>query len=144
MIEGLRVTITGEELRRLLADRARAHRDGAARWRHEMARTPEDQTEDAPLLPKHMCEFEADRREWRAEILEFLREHLEPLDVYRLGRADLEFGELLPAKPGAVEQEEYEERNRVGFGLERLAKHARFGPEIVYVTNPDAHDPPIP
>jgi len=141
MIDGLRLTITGEELRCLLEERAQTHRDAAARWRHEMERTAEDQTEDAPLLPEHMCEFEADRQEWRAEVLEFLREHLEPSEVYRLGQADLEFGDLLPAKPGAVEQQEYEERTQVGFQLERLAKRARFGPEIVYVTNPDAPDP---
>jgi hypothetical protein len=46
-------------------------------------------------------------------------------EVYRLGERDLQFGELLPRKPGGVEQEEYEERNRVGFALERLTKHGR-------------------
>jgi hypothetical protein len=40
----------------------------------------------------------------------------------RLGEADLAFGELLPPKPGWLEQEEYEERTNVGFQLERLAK----------------------
>ena len=34
----------------------------------------------------------------------------------------LAFGELLPPTPGWLEQAEYEERNSVGFRLERLAK----------------------
>ena len=105
--------------------------------RREMTRTAEEQTEDEPLLPEHMCEHEADRHEWRAEVLEFLRDHLEPLEIYRLAESDLEFGEILPAKPDAVEQSEFEERTRVGFGLEQIAKRIRFSPEIIQITNPD-------
>ena len=52
----------------------------------------------------------------------FIRDHIEPADVYRLGEPDLDFGELLPEKPGWLEQEEYEERTSVGFHLERLTK----------------------
>jgi hypothetical protein len=138
MIEGLRITITGEELRHLLAEREEQHRLSAERWKAEMLRTPQDQTEEAPLLPEHMCENEAGREEWRADVLEFLREHLEPLEVYRLGQADLEFGELLPSKPGMLEQQEYEERTNVGFQLGRLAKRVCLAPEIICITNPDA------
>ena len=122
MIDGLKVTLTGDELRRLLDERIAERRASAERWDHERQRTAADATEDAPLLPDHMCENEADRYEWRAEVLAFLRDHLDPSELYRLGEADLEFAELLPARPGWLEQEEYEERNRVGFGLERLAK----------------------
>lgn len=43
--------------------------------------------------------------------------------MYRLGEPDLDFGELLPEKPGWIEQDECEERNRVGFNLERLTKN---------------------
>jgi hypothetical protein len=110
MIEGLKLTLTGEELRRLLQERADAHRTNAAYWNREAARTPAEQTEDTPLLPEAMCENETERHEWRAHVLEFLRDHLDPSEVYRLGESDLEFGELLPARPGWLEQEEYEER----------------------------------
>ena len=96
MIDGLKLTLTGEELRQMLQERADHHRASAARWSHEAERTPEEQTEEEPLLPEHMCENEAERHEWRAEVLEFIREHLEPLEVYRLGESDLAFGELLP------------------------------------------------
>jgi hypothetical protein len=122
MIDGFRLTIPGEELRRLLEKRVDDHRRRADRWKREQARTPDDQTEDAPLLADHICENEADRHDWRAAVLEFIRDRVEPAEVYRLGEADLLFGELLPEKPGWLEQAEYEERTGVAFNLERLAK----------------------
>ena len=124
MIDGLKLTISGEELRALLERRIESHKRSAEHWQRELARTPEEQTEDEPLLPDHICENEAERHEWRADVLGFIRDHLDVSESYRLGEDDLAFGELLPAKPGWVEQEEYEERNRIGFGLERLTKTA--------------------
>jgi hypothetical protein len=44
----------------------------------------------------------------------FPRDHLEPLEIYRLGKSDLAFAALLPARPGWLEQEDYEELTRVG------------------------------
>ena len=122
MIDGLKLTFSGEELRTLLDDRIADHNGAADHWRREQARTPESQTEDAPLLPEHICEYEEERHVWRAEVLEFIRDHLDPQETYRLSAADLEFGELLPSKPGAIAQEDYEERTAVGFQLERLTK----------------------
>src|SRR2546425_10120293 len=112
MIDGLRLTIPGEQLRRLLEQRIDDHRRCADRWKREEARKPEDQTEDEPLLPDHICENEAQRHEWRAAVLGFIRDCIESAEVYRLGEADLHFGELLPETPGWLEQEQYEERNR--------------------------------
>ena len=63
MIEELRVTISGEELRRLLEDRIDDHRASAERWASEQARTAEEQTEDAPLLRDRMCEFQTEQLE---------------------------------------------------------------------------------
>lgn len=138
MIDGLKLTMTGEELRKLLHERAEAHRASAAHWDHEAERAPDTQTEKDPLLPEQMCEYEAERHEWRAEVLDFIREHLEPLEIYRLDQSDLAFGELLPPSPPAVEQNEYEERTRVGFELGRIAKRVCFSPEIIQITNQDA------
>jgi hypothetical protein len=122
MIDGLKLTFSGEELRTLLEDRIADHNGAADHWRREQARTPESQTDEAPLLPDHMCEHEEERHVWRAEVLEFIRNHVDPQETYRLSAADLEFGELLPSKPGSIEQEDYEERTAVGFQLERLTK----------------------
>ena len=56
MIDGLKLTMTGEEIRRLLDQRIREHEQRAEHWHRECARTPEDQTDEHPLLPDHMCE----------------------------------------------------------------------------------------
>ena len=124
MIEGLKLTISGEELRTLVERRIDHHKRSAERWKREQARTPAQATDDEPLLPEHICENEAERHEWRAEVLRFVLDHLETGETYRLGEADLAFAELLPDKPGWLEQEEYEEKNSVGFHLERLTKTA--------------------
>jgi hypothetical protein len=121
-IDGLRLTFEGEKLRTLLGERRQAHEAKAARWRHELTRGPEDQTEDEPLLPNHICENKVEEEEWRAEVLAFIRDHIDEDEVYRLGQADLEFGDLLPEKPGWMKQAEYEERTGIAFGLERLVK----------------------
>lgn len=135
MIEGLTLTMTGEELQQLLDERAGEYRRSAAHWTREAARTPDQQTDEDPLLPEHMCENEAERATWRADVLGFVRDHLDPSEMYRLGPADLAFGELLPPRPGWLEQDEYEERTRVGFQMERLVKgiNCSGGPEIVLI-----------
>jgi hypothetical protein len=51
-----------------------------------------------------------------------MRDHVDAGETYRLGAADLEFGELLPEKPGWVEQDDYEQQTRIAFNLERLVK----------------------
>ena len=122
MIIGLQLTIPGEEVRRLLERRIENHRQRADWWRREQGRTPEEETEEQPLLPEHICENEAERHEWRAAVLGFIRDRIESAEIYRLNEADLHFGELLPEKPGWLEQAEYEERTSVGFHLERLSK----------------------
>lgn len=122
MTDGLRLTVSGGELRKLLDERIDYHHHHADRWTHEKSRTSEDETDDAPLLPEHLCTNEAERHAWRAEVLQFIRDHVEPAETYRLSAADLEFGELLPSKPGWLEQDEYEERTGVRFMLERATK----------------------
>ena len=122
MIEGLTLTFSGEELRRLLDARIEHHGACAERWAREKTRTSGDQTEDAPLLPEHMCDNEAERHVWRIDVLQFIRDHLEPAETYRIGAADLECGELLPARPEWLAQDDYEERTRIAFALERMVK----------------------
>lgn len=122
MIDGLKLTMTGEELCKLLDVRIHEHAERAERWTRESERSVDDQTEERPLLPEHMCENEAERHQWRGEVLEFVREHLEAGEVYRLGAADLEFGELLPEKPLWLKQDEYERETGMAFNLGRLAK----------------------
>ncbi len=125
MIDGLKCTMTGEEIRALLDERIQLHERRMEHWKRQEARAPGDQTEHEALFPDQICENEAEREEWRVDVLTFVRDHIVPLEIYRLGPEDLEFGELLPEKPGWMEQEEYEQRNAVGFNLERLVKEVR-------------------
>ena len=122
MIEGLKLTIPGEKLRMLLDERIHHHQRCADRWAHEQTRTPSDQTEDRPLLPEHICSNEEERHRWRADVLSFIRDHIEIGETYRLTQSDLNFGELLPSVPECLAQEDFEDRTRMGFALERIAK----------------------
>src|SRR5688572_32008270 len=99
MIDGLKLTVTGEELRTLLEQRMDDHLRRADPWKREQARAPEEQTEDEPLLPDHICANEAERHGWRVQVLGFIRDHIDLAEAYRLGEADLAFSELLAEKP---------------------------------------------
>ena len=137
MIDGLQVTITGQEIRRLLDERIVEHTATAARWERETSRTAEDETEDAPLLPEHMCENEAKRERWRVGVLTFLRDHLEPSESYRLEMSDLEEAELLPARPECLDDEEFGRWRRDERDLGPFARRLCDSPEIIEVVNPD-------
>ena len=45
MIDGLKLTFSGEELRKVLDQRIASHLRGAERWRRELSRTKDDETE---------------------------------------------------------------------------------------------------
>ena len=122
MIEGLKLTMTGEELRNRLDERVRHHEAVIEHYKREAKRKPDPKDEYDFVLPEHMCEYEQELHQWRAETLAYIREHVEGGEVYRLGPADLEFGEILPQKPGIVEQDEFERENSIGFSMERIAK----------------------
>jgi hypothetical protein len=124
MIDGLRLTMTGEKLRKRLDERVAHHKRLVEHYKREAKREPDPKDENDFVLPEHMCEFEVELHEWRAEVLAYLREHIEGGEVYHLGQADVEFGELLPQKPGVVEQDEFERENSIGFSMERIAKEA--------------------
>ena len=127
MIDGLKVTMPGEELRRQLEAQIQHHEQRAAHWAREQSRTSEDEIEEAPLLPEHVCRNETERHVWRREVLTFIRDHVEAAETYRLSLTDLEAGELLPRAPEWLIRDEYEERTRIGFALERIGKTAECG-----------------
>ena len=122
MIDGLKLTMTGAELQVRLDERIRHHEERADNWAREQTRTAGEATDEAALLPEHICANESERHAWRADVLRFVRDHLAAAETYRLGLADLEAGELLPARPGWLEQDDYEERTGLAFNVERLAK----------------------
>jgi hypothetical protein len=89
MIDGLKVTMTGEELRAHFAGRIAMHQRTAEMLQKDL-KDPECQ------LPEHILEYEVERARERAAVLAFMREHIVELEVYLLGKTDLEFAELVP------------------------------------------------
>lgn len=137
MIDGLKVTLTGEALRKLLATRVAERRAAAAHWQNECERTAQTETAETPLLPEHMSANEADRQAWHAEVLTFLRDHLDASEIYRLDVSDLEYAELLPRKPEWIEQDELEKSARVSLGRGWIARRVCNSPEIIEIVNTD-------
>lgn len=119
MIDGLKLTLGGGELRALLEARARHHDDRAAWWTRERIRAAADGGHSE--LPDHICSHEAERHAWRAGVLRFMRDHVVVGETYQLSAADLDTGELLPPRPAWLEQHESEERIRPARTLDGLA-----------------------
>ena len=94
----------------------------AAHWTEEAARTTQDETKDRPLLPEHICENEAASHEWHAERLNFLRDHLDPSEVYRL------------AAPPVLRGPDYSDN---GDDSGPYARRICDSPEIMGIRNPD-------
>jgi hypothetical protein len=137
MIEGLKVTMSGEELRELLDERAAECRESAAHWQRESERTSKDATVDAPLLPDHMCKNEAAHQEWRATVLDLLRERMDASEVYRLGLKDLKYVGFFPSEPEMFGPDESEDSTDDASDLGPHAQRVCMSPEIIMVTNPD-------
>ena len=137
MIDGLKVTVTGEELRQLLDSRASERRASAAEWQRQRERTGESATENEPLLPDHICANEAADQEWRAEVLTFLRDHVDPLETYLLDMPDLEFVGLTPARPEPKGPDEFEDATQdLGGGW--TARRVCDSPEAILFSAPEA------
>src|SRR5262245_7605868 len=113
VVDGLKLTIQGGELRRLLDDRIAEHERSAADWRRALVRAADDPTGEETERSEGICASEALRHEWRIDVLTFIRDHVEPLKTYRIGGRDLALAELLPVKPWCVEREELEARRGV-------------------------------
>jgi len=90
MIDGFKLTITGEELRAHLRERVAAYRERAEELRRQI-KAPDP---ECPVPPE-IVEDTAERAEERAEEFEFMREHVVELEVYVLGKTDLEFVEFV-------------------------------------------------
>ena len=89
MIDGFKLTITGEELRAHLGERVVAYREKAEELRSQI----KEPDPECPLPPEILAD-ELDRAEERVEEFEFIREHVIEL-VYLLGARDLEFVEYV-------------------------------------------------
>ena len=93
MIEGLKLTMTGVQLRSNLEVRIRFHQSGIRRMTKQL-KAPGSSAE-CPY-PEHLLQSEIARAERQIEVLTFIRDYIVADEVYRLGEFDLRFADLLP------------------------------------------------
>lgn len=95
MIEGLKLTMTGVQLRANIDDRIRWHQKEIARVSALLkGRERVRHTEHA--IPEAVLENDLAEAERRIGVLTFIRDYIVLDEVYRLGEFDLRFADLLP------------------------------------------------
>ena len=82
MIDGLKVTMSGEELKGKLDERIESHARQAAHWARQLKAPGSD--EGVPM-PAHIVENEIERAHDQVETLTFIRDHIIGEETYRLG-----------------------------------------------------------
>jgi len=101
VIDGLKLTMTGGQLRSNLEERIRWHQSEIGRVAKQL-RTPDrsveaiNRTIEECPYPDRVLEAEIGRAERRIEVLTFIRDYILADEVYRLGEFDLRFADLLP------------------------------------------------
>ena len=133
MVTGIRVEITGEEIRTALDHRIDVERQRAERWKYEAARPLESHTIDKPVIPTHICMNSERRSLWRAERLVAIRERIRASEVYLINRRELEFLRLLPPKPALVGPNDIDDEVPEGFIVERV--ETGTGPDVTCIRN---------
>jgi hypothetical protein len=93
VIEGLKLTMTGVQLRTTIEGRIRWHQSEVRRMSKQLKNPHAD---DESSYPQQMLENEMTRAERQVELLTFIRDYVVPDEVYRLGEFDLRFADLLP------------------------------------------------
>lgn len=93
MVEGLKVTIHGAELRKLCEDRAAHHRDRALVYAGEVERMEASKVEGMQYTsgdPVRALKDKGAMHESSAEEMAFIAEHLDMAEKYLLDMRDLE------------------------------------------------------
>lgn len=94
VIDGLKVTMTGAQLRHEIELRIQWHHREAQRW-SKLLEAPNRSIDDYPGSDD-MLEHELRKTRARIEALTFIRDYIALDEVYRLGEFDLRFADLLP------------------------------------------------
>ena len=93
MIDGLKLTMTGEGLIDMLNTRIRVHH---TRARDNARLLKDDTAAGVETVPESVLEREIDQSTDRIEALTLIRNHIVADEVYLLGEFDLRFADLLP------------------------------------------------
>lgn len=97
MIDGLKLTMTGAQLRSNLEERIRWHQTEMDRMAEQL-KTHRSLVE-GPYADR-LLEDEISRAQRRIDVLTFIRDYIVADEVYRLGEFDLRFADLLPDDDG--------------------------------------------
>jgi hypothetical protein len=97
VIEGLKLTMTGTQLRSSLTERVRWHQGEMDRMSAQL--TTHRALVEAPYADR-VLEDEISRAQRRIDVLSFIRDYIVADEVYRLGEFDLRFADLLPDDDG--------------------------------------------
>jgi hypothetical protein len=98
VIDGLKLTMTGGQLRASLESRMRWHQSEVDRM-SQLLTTPGRSIEEARSADRVLAD-EIGRAQRRLDVLTFIREYILPDEVYQLGEFDLRFADLLPDDDG--------------------------------------------
>lgn len=93
MIEGLKLTMTGVELRAKLDERIQSHARNATHYA-KLLKEPDPKDEEP--FPESVMEGEIEKAHDQIETLTLIRDYIIADEVYRLGEFDLRFADLLP------------------------------------------------
>jgi hypothetical protein len=94
VIDGLKLTMTGVQLRSNLEARIGWHQSELRRM-SKLLKTAHRDREECPY-PDNVLEGEISRAERQIEVLSFIRDYIVADEIYRLGEFDLRFADLLP------------------------------------------------
>ena len=95
VIDGLKLTMTGEQLIEKLNERIEDY-EGNIRYYERIAGAPATGADDDSQLPAHQIEHEIARSRRQLVALSFIRDYIVRGEVYLLGEFDLRFADLLP------------------------------------------------
>ena len=96
MIDGLKLTMTGEQLRSNLEGRIRWHQAEIRRVTTQLKKAESLEAGSEVVYRTRLLEGEIGRAERQIEALSFIRDYVVADEVYRLGEYDLRFADLLP------------------------------------------------
>lgn len=100
MIDGLKLTMSGGELREQLEARIGWHRGRVVDYARELERQEVDESAEV-RLPEHIVEHMRDEHESRADTLTLIRDHVIEGETYLLGQEDLIFAEMMSPREEA-------------------------------------------
>lgn len=95
MIEGLRIDVSSEEMKKILKDRVSYHSEKAEMYGSQVKALEGEPTVDMTADPKKALRDRLRHHQRKWEFFNFLAEHVIPNETYRLSEIDLTRLEIL-------------------------------------------------